>query len=1251
MNEKKRARLYAVSNAHLDTQWNWTVKDTIRDCIKDTLEKNFALFEKYSSYKMNFEGAFHYKLMKEYYPEGYEKMKEYVKEGRWTPVGSAWDAMDVNVPSSEALMRQVLYGNNYFEKELGVTAKDIFLPDCFGFRPALPSVAAHMGLIAFSTQKLEWGVGAPRVKEDGSTIPPERESDLPQMDLGRWRGPDGKEIFVSLLSGNYTFNFDSKGDERPINRREELLQKIEHNEKVSGVAARNLYFGTGDYGGSCSEGSARLLEEMADQKGEGLFDVICATPTDIYEDLTEEEKAALPVYEGGLFIPHGYGAMASHTAMKRLNRQNEQAADACERASVFAELLAGEPYPKERITEAWKSFLWHQFHDDLTGTSIAEAYLYSHNDEVLSKNIFRKEGAHSLMKLSALLDTAKLERPIVLYNPCTFERTEEVRIPLNEDDPEKIIVLDGKGEPLPCAIGNDEDGRYLCFAPNLAPLSLTAFDIRRGGGGVSKDGLSVCENVLENECLKVTLDTQGNICSIFDKRLNKELLSAPIREEIFDDNSTVWPSWEFNFHDLIKEPRTDFTLNSVKLLDRRPVSVGLLITRSYGASTFQNELTLTAGSPTLTVRAKVHWQEKNSLLTARFPLTARNETALFDGGLGALRGGITNSYPYFIHNVHRWADQTDKSGSFGVTLANDCKYAMMKPDESSLSLVLIHTPKANYSPASGQDYQDFGENIYAWSFTAHEGDQPQIKAAEALNAPILAESVKPALGKHPSLSLMQIEGEGIEVRAFKKEEKGERYILRLQECYGKEQKGVRVTLPHTPLLKAYACNGYEQIDGQIPSFDDGLCLDFAPYEVKSLMLVFEKAAHSKKDDLPLTLPFNDRISLQRGECTENEGVYLPAELMPKQITSCGVRYILGAPDELNLLCCEGQTLPLSGKKGYVKLLLAARKAEKEALFEADGKKTVLQVLPFNAPVGARPMVVCGSGKLDTAEEIAAFFTHTKNADGSDRLYDFAYLFAYTVKTDGASSLTLPNDPDVLLFAATETDCTPQKECTPLFDGKNGEKRLPLRRLTAEGCKHGSGTYPQGTTLLLYAPAVGENGLFEGFEGEDGTLIRSNYALITIPDKDICVKARYKSLGTCVSKDKPCTASHFINDREAPQKAVDGKPFTKWCGRMSEEGLWMEVDLEKEETVSKVLLCHAGDMESPAWNTADFEIQTKCTPDQDYRTIVSVKDNEQSFTLHEFEAVRARYLRLKVTKPAVNDNPCARIYQLQIFKED
>ena len=51
MKDTERKRLYAVSNAHLDTQWNWTIKDTIVDCVKNTMEYNFKLFEKYPSEK------------------------------------------------------------------------------------------------------------------------------------------------------------------------------------------------------------------------------------------------------------------------------------------------------------------------------------------------------------------------------------------------------------------------------------------------------------------------------------------------------------------------------------------------------------------------------------------------------------------------------------------------------------------------------------------------------------------------------------------------------------------------------------------------------------------------------------------------------------------------------------------------------------------------------------------------------------------------------------------------------------------------------------------------------------------------------------------------------------------------------------------------------------------------------------------------------------------------------------------------
>src|SRR6266508_2986795 len=83
---------------------------------------------------------------KEYYPEAWPTVQKYVAQGRWRPSGSWINAVDVNVPSPESLMRQALYGKRFFRHEFGVVTHDVYLPDCFGFGFALPSIAAHSGL-------------------------------------------------------------------------------------------------------------------------------------------------------------------------------------------------------------------------------------------------------------------------------------------------------------------------------------------------------------------------------------------------------------------------------------------------------------------------------------------------------------------------------------------------------------------------------------------------------------------------------------------------------------------------------------------------------------------------------------------------------------------------------------------------------------------------------------------------------------------------------------------------------------------------------------------------------------------------------------------------------------------------------------------------------------------------------------------------------------------------------------------------
>src|SRR5437667_6606252 len=176
--------LYVVGYAHLDTQWRWTYSQSISEYIGNTLRDNFALFEKFPHYVFNFSGSRRYEFMREYYPAEYAKLKEYVAQGRWFPCGSSVDENDANVPSAEALIRHVLYGNHFFRNEFGVTSEEYMLPDCFGFPYALPSVLAHCGIKGFSTQKLTWGsaVGIP-------------------FKVGIWEGPDGGSVIAALDPG------------------------------------------------------------------------------------------------------------------------------------------------------------------------------------------------------------------------------------------------------------------------------------------------------------------------------------------------------------------------------------------------------------------------------------------------------------------------------------------------------------------------------------------------------------------------------------------------------------------------------------------------------------------------------------------------------------------------------------------------------------------------------------------------------------------------------------------------------------------------------------------------------------------------------------------------------------------------------------------------------------------------------------------------------------------------------------------
>jgi alpha-mannosidase len=450
--------VYMVSNSHIDTQWNWTVQDTIRQWVPRTFFDNFKLFEQFPNYKFNFEGVIHYMFFKEYHPEEWPKLQSYVSNGRWKLAGSWLNAVDTNVPSPESLMRQALYGRRFFRQEFGHASEDIYLPDCFGFSYAMPSIAAHTGFRSFSTQKLTWGGAIPS-----------------PFAVGRWRGVDGSSLIASLRSGNYVAQVRS-------NPTSNSYWGGELTELGGGKRLGFRYFGVGDQGGAPDDISVSKVEEGL-TKPNGPVEIRHAAAEQLGKDLTPDEINALPVYDGELVMKtHGVGGYTSQAAMKKWNRRNEQLGDAAERACLAAEYSNGTPYPRERLREAWTRFLYHQFHDDLTGTSIPQAYLFSWNDELLSLNQFASAVADGVGAVAAEMDTRVKGVPLVVYNPLAAPRRDpvEATVHFGTTAPRFVRVFDpATGSEMPSQILSAEPGvvRLLLLA-DVPSTGFKVYDVR-----------------------------------------------------------------------------------------------------------------------------------------------------------------------------------------------------------------------------------------------------------------------------------------------------------------------------------------------------------------------------------------------------------------------------------------------------------------------------------------------------------------------------------------------------------------------------------------------------------------------------------------------------------------------------------------------------------------------------------------------------------------------------------------------------
>ncbi|KAI5118794.1 hypothetical protein M0805_005022 [Coniferiporia weirii] len=150
-----RSDIWGIGHCHIDTAWLWPFRVT-QQKVARSWATQVDLMERYPEHRFTCSQAQQYKWLEELYPKLFARVKERVLSGEFHPVGGSWVENDGNMPSGEALARQMIFGQRFFESRFGIRCETAWLPDSFGLTGAYPQLIRGAGMKYFFTQKLSW---------------------------------------------------------------------------------------------------------------------------------------------------------------------------------------------------------------------------------------------------------------------------------------------------------------------------------------------------------------------------------------------------------------------------------------------------------------------------------------------------------------------------------------------------------------------------------------------------------------------------------------------------------------------------------------------------------------------------------------------------------------------------------------------------------------------------------------------------------------------------------------------------------------------------------------------------------------------------------------------------------------------------------------------------------------------------------------------------------------------------------------
>ena len=659
-----------------------------------------------------------------------------------------WVEPDGNLPAGESWVRQLLFGQRYFQSRFEQEAKVAWLPDSFGFNGNLPQLLLSAGIPYFFTHKLTWNERNP----------------FP-YDLYWWEGIDGSRVLAhSFTNPKNGYNADVTAYE--VGETWRLFRGKSFHDCTL------LAFGHGDGGGGPT---AEMLERFRRFRDfPGLPNLRMGRVAEFYEKIA---TASLPVWVGEKYLEYHRATFTTQGRVKLLHRQLEHVLVEAETAATLAALGRQKPYPEEAIRRLWQILLLNEFHDILPGSSIHTVYETAH-----------RQLAAALDECSDVRDAAllpdegnrKQERSLnpegLIWNlqlddrPLVAEITGEMHGPL------RVIGADEKE----VATQRLDDGRVLIWANEVLVPGLGALPLRSvpGEPAAIQSCVQVDPSALETDILRLEVNSDGTLASLFDKECGREVLAGRGNQLwLFTDIPRQFDAWDIDasYGDEGVEICCD---TPPECVETGPLRGAIRVRRRHEQIEIIQDYRLTQGLRIVEIRTRVQWHGRRRFLRAVFPLDIRTHETWAETAFGAVARPTLRNTSWdearFEMSMHRWADLSEPN--YGVSLLNIGKYGYdVRGNVLGISLLR--------SPIYPDPYADEGDHEFVYAIFPHAGTwrNGTVQAARRLHSPLRFASLRdPAIQP----SLLRLHGDPIELAALKKAEDSNDIILRLYEPHG-----------------------------------------------------------------------------------------------------------------------------------------------------------------------------------------------------------------------------------------------------------------------------------------------------------------------------------------------------------------------------------------------------------------------------------------------------------------------------------